>query len=74
MSILTGAIDPSVDFVGNMGDKPHVDDIYGTCKKIATKGGKVTRAPGAMKHGNTIIAFVEDPSGYKVELIQIGDR
>jgi lactoylglutathione lyase len=51
-----------------------VDDIYGTCEKIATKGGKVTRAPGAMKHGNTIIAFVEDPSGYKVELIQIGNR
>jgi lactoylglutathione lyase len=47
-----------------------VDDIYGTCKKIATKGGKVIRPPGAMKHGTTVIAFVEDPTGYKVELIQ----
>jgi lactoylglutathione lyase len=47
-----------------------VDDIYGTCEKIASKGGKVVRQPGAMKHGNTVIAFVEDPSGYKVELIQ----
>jgi lactoylglutathione lyase len=47
-----------------------VDDIYATCEKIATKGGKVVRQPGAMKHGTTVIAFVEDPSGYKVELIQ----
>ena len=48
-----------------------VDDIYGTCEQIATKGGKVIRQPGAMKHGTTVIAFVEDPTGYKVELIQI---
>jgi lactoylglutathione lyase len=47
-----------------------VEDIYGTCEKIAIKGGKVIRAPGAMKHGTTVIAFVEDPTGYKVELIQ----
>lgn len=47
-----------------------VDDIYATCEKIATKGGKVVRQPGAMKHGTTVIAFVEDPTGYKVELIQ----
>jgi lactoylglutathione lyase len=47
-----------------------VDDIYGTCEKIATKGGKVIRQPGAMNHGTTVIAFVEDPTGYKVELIQ----
>jgi lactoylglutathione lyase len=51
-----------------------VDDIYATCEKIATKGGKVVRQPGAMKHGTTVIAFVEDPSGYKVELIQIENR
>ena len=48
-----------------------VDDIYATCNEITAKGGKVIRAPGAMKHGTTVIAFVEDPSGYKVELIQI---
>ncbi|AFY74615.1 lactoylglutathione lyase [Synechococcus sp. PCC 7502] len=47
-----------------------VDDIYGTCEKIKTLGGKVTREPGAMKHGSTVIAFVEDPDGYKIELIQ----
>jgi len=48
-----------------------VDDIYTTCSAIAAKGGKVVREPGPMKHGNTVIAFVEDPDGYKVELIQI---
>jgi lactoylglutathione lyase len=47
-----------------------VDDIYATCDKIKTKGGKVTREPGPMKHGSTVIAFVEDPNGYKIELIQ----
>ena len=49
-----------------------VDDIHATCDAIATKGGKVIRSPGAMKHGTTVIAFVEDPTGYKVELIQVG--
>jgi lactoylglutathione lyase len=49
-----------------------VDDIYVTCEQITAKGGKVVRAPGAMKHGTTVIAFVEDPTGYKVELIQVG--
>jgi lactoylglutathione lyase len=49
-----------------------VDDIYGTCEQIKLKGGKVVREPGAMKHGSTVIAFVEDPNGYKVELIQLG--
>ena len=47
-----------------------VDDIYATCDEIKAKGGKVTREPGPMKHGSTVIAFVEDPNGYKVELIQ----
>jgi lactoylglutathione lyase len=51
-----------------------VDDIYTTCTAISAKGGKVVRPPGAMKHGTTVIAFVEDPSGYKVELIQLTDR
>jgi lactoylglutathione lyase len=49
-----------------------VDNIYDTCNEITTKGGKIIRDPGAMKHGTTVIAFVEDPTGYKIELIQIG--
>ncbi len=48
-----------------------VDDIHATCEQIRTQGGKITRDPGPMKHGSTIIAFVEDPDGYKVELIQL---
>lgn len=48
-----------------------VDDIYATCAEITNRGGKVTRPPGPMKHGKTVIAFVEDPNGYKVELIQV---
>jgi lactoylglutathione lyase len=49
-----------------------VDDIYRTCDEIKTRGGKVVREPGPMKHGSTVIAFVEDPTGYKIELIQLG--
>ena len=48
-----------------------VHDIYATCEAIGQLGGKVVREPGAMKHGSTVIAFVEDPDGYKVELIQL---
>ncbi|MGK7940137.1 MAG: lactoylglutathione lyase [Crocosphaera sp.] len=51
-----------------------VDDIYGTCEKIRQQGGNITREPGPMKHGTTVIAFVEDPNGYKVELIQLGTQ
>ncbi len=47
-----------------------VDDIYGACAQIKQRGGKVVREPGPMKHGSTVIAFVEDPDGYKIELIQ----
>ena len=47
-----------------------VSDIYGTCAAIKAKGGRVTREPGPMKHGTTVIAFVEDPDGYKIELIE----
>lgn len=47
-----------------------VTDIYGACDTIGKQGGKITRAPGPMKHGTTVIAFVEDPDGYKIELIQ----
>jgi lactoylglutathione lyase len=48
-----------------------VDDIYTTCNQIKALGGKVTREPGPMKHGSTVIAFVEDPDHYKIELIQL---
>ncbi len=51
-----------------------VDDIYSTCEEIKARGGKVTREPGPMKHGSTVIAFVEDPNGYKVELIALSSR
>ena len=51
-----------------------VDDIYSTCQEIKALGGKVVREPGPMKHGSTVIAFVEDPNGYKVELIQQSSR
>jgi len=51
-----------------------VDDIDQTCEAIRTQGGRVTREPGPMKHGSTVIAFVEDPDGYKVELIQLGTQ
>ena len=47
-----------------------VPDIYGACDGMAKEGVNVTRAPGPMKHGTTVIAFVEDPDGYKVELIE----
>jgi lactoylglutathione lyase len=46
------------------------DDIYKTCEQLRTKGVKVVREPGPMQHGSTVIAFVEDPNGYRIELIQ----
>ena len=49
------------------------DDIYATCKAIKAKGGSVTREPGAVKGGSTIIAFVKDPDGYSIELINKKD-
>jgi lactoylglutathione lyase len=51
-----------------------VDDIYSTCEEIKKLGGKVVREPGPMKHGSTVIAFVQDPDGYKVELIQLSTQ
>lgn len=51
-----------------------VDDIYATCDRLKKLGAKVVREPGPMKHGSTVIAFVEDPDGYKVELIQLGTQ
>ena len=47
-----------------------VDDAYAACDTIRAAGGKVVRDAGPMKHGNTVIAFVEDPDGYKIEMIQ----
>ena len=49
-----------------------VDDIYATCDRLRSLGARVVREPGPMKHGSTVIAFVEDPDGYRVELIQLG--
>ncbi|WP_027468442.1 lactoylglutathione lyase [Deefgea rivuli] len=46
------------------------DDIVATCEAVRAKGGKVVREPGPMQHGTTVIAFVEDPDGYKIEFIQ----
>ncbi len=46
------------------------DDIVKTCNRIREMGGKITREPGPVKGGTTVIAFVEDPDGYKIELIQ----
>jgi lactoylglutathione lyase len=51
-----------------------VDDAYRVCEEVMKKGGKVTRPAGPMKHGSTVIAFVEDPDGYKIEFIQKGTR
>ncbi len=47
-----------------------VDDIYATCEAVKSAGGKVTREPGPVKGGKTVIAFVEDPDGYKIEFIE----
>ena len=49
-----------------------VADAYKACEAVKAKGGKVTREAGPMKHGTTVIAFVEDPDGYKIEFIQRG--
>jgi len=45
-------------------------DVYKACDAVKAKGGKVTREPGPMKFGGSVIAFVEDPDGYKIEFIQ----
>ncbi|WP_435628098.1 lactoylglutathione lyase [Candidatus Ferrigenium straubiae] len=47
-----------------------VADAYAACDNIRQRGGRVVREAGPMKHGSTVIAFVEDPDGYKIELIQ----
>lgn len=47
-----------------------VDDATAACERVTRLGGKVTRPAGPMKHGTTVIAFVQDPDGYKIELIE----
>ena len=47
-----------------------VPDVAGACAKVRSAGGKVTREPGPVKGGNSVIAFVEDPDGYKIEFIE----
>ncbi|MDH5631779.1 MAG: lactoylglutathione lyase [Gammaproteobacteria bacterium] len=51
-----------------------VEDAYAASDEIRKRGGNVVREAGPMKHGSTVIAFVEDPDGYKIELIQAGTR
>lgn len=74
--------DPCLELTYNYGKDSYVmgdafghialatEDIYGTCEKLKSQGVNVTREPGPMKHGTTVIAFIEDPNGYKIELIQ----
>jgi lactoylglutathione lyase len=47
-----------------------VPDIYGTCETLRKAGAKIARDPGPVKFGTTVIAFIEDPDGYKIELIE----
>jgi lactoylglutathione lyase len=47
-----------------------VPDIYGLCERLQAEGVKIPRPPGPMKHGGSVIAFLEDPDGYKIELIE----
>jgi lactoylglutathione lyase len=47
-----------------------VDDIHATCDRMRAAGGRITREPGPMQHGTTVLAFLEDPDGYKIELIE----
>jgi lactoylglutathione lyase len=47
-----------------------VEDAHAACERVRARGGRVTREAGPMKHGSTVIAFVEDPDGYKIEFIQ----
>ena len=47
-----------------------VPDAYGICEKLEAEGVNITRPPGPMKHGTTVIAFIEDPDGYKIEFVE----
>ena len=48
-----------------------VEDVYQACEKIRNAGGKISREPGPMKHGSTVLAFVKDPDGYMIELLGV---
>ncbi len=62
---------PKYDLGGGYGHIAiEVPDAYQACEEVKRRGGKVTREAGPMKHGTTVIAFVEDPDGYKIEFIQ----
>ncbi len=62
---------PRYDLGGGFGHVAiEVPDAAAACAEIARRGGKVVRPAGPMKHGTTVIAFVEDPDGYRIELIQ----
>jgi lactoylglutathione lyase len=50
------------------------EDIYATCDQVRDRGGNITREPGPVKGGSTVIAFITDPDGYKVELIERKDN
>lgn len=61
----------SYDMGGGFGHVAvEVEDAYKACAEVKKRGGKVSREPGPMKHGTTVIAFVEDPDGYKIEFVQ----
>ena len=47
-----------------------VPDIYATCERLKAEGVAIPRPPGPMKHGTTVIAFIDDPDGYKIELVE----
>jgi lactoylglutathione lyase len=51
-----------------------VDDIRAACERLRRGGARIVREPGPMKHGSTVIAFVEDPNGYRIELIEESSR
>ena len=51
-----------------------VDDLYRTCDELRRKGARIVREPGPMQHGGSEIAFIEDPDGYRIELIQLQGR
>ena len=47
-----------------------VEDVYAFCEEARAKGAKIVREPGPMKHGTTVLAFIEDPDGYRIEILQ----
>jgi lactoylglutathione lyase len=51
-----------------------VEDVYATCAVLRARGARIVREPGPMKHGGSEIAFIEDPDGYRIELIQLRGR